>query len=283
MARKDIYSDKTLLEFLELDKKEPDLQVKQFLMVGQHTETRAIMDFAYWDKLKMMFLAVGDFSGMFEKGGFFGFGKKKEQGETAGTFAGYVQGKGDSKEIGDFHFQRQWWNNFANTCTACDWNEKLELLVCGESTGNLHFIKPNAEDTSKCDSIAVIKVHSDRIVKIIINESKKVVYSISEDRKFKVTNWEKKEITSEFEISSSRPNCMTLDQTSNLIFVGDNDGNAKVIDVAKHPPSCINSVKVKAKDPVVDIDRIGSLMLAASSESGKVSVYQFADPRDQVV
>lgn len=280
VARKDVYSDRTLLEFLELDMRNPELLTKPANLIGTHAETRSVLDFQYWEAQKLMFLALGDFSNILQKSGLFSFGKKKEPVETPGSFTAYLQGKKDSKEPGDFNFQKQWWINSQVPCTASDWSQKFCLLVVGDGGGTLKFIKPYDSNPMKYDEVSSIKVHNDRVIQVVFDEDKKVVYSIGEDRKFKATSWEKKSILNEFEVSAKRPNCMFVDRTARLAYVGDAEGNCRVIDLNKNPPSCINSIKIHQKDSVTSIDCSGSYLFAACHDSGKILAYSYPDPRD---
>jgi hypothetical protein len=281
VARKDIFSDKSLMEFLELDSRFPEVQNKPLMLVGSHTENRSIMDFQWWPQSKMLFLVVSDLSTFIAKTSLFSFGKKKETVTTTGSLSGYLQTKKEG-EIGDFHFEQQWWMNFPVAATALDWSPKMGIMVCGEDSGTLHFIKPSEADPKKYDELFFLKVHAERITRIIIDEDKKVVYSISEDRKFKETSIDKKRINNEFEVSSKRPNCMYVDKEQKVAYVGDAEGNVKVIDLAKNPPTCVNNIKVNAKDSISCIDVSGTQIFAACEATGKILVYTLSEPKNSV-
>lgn len=157
----------------------------------------------------MMYLSCGDTKTLMEKtGGLFSFGKKKEPTVSNGALVSYLQGKKDSKDIGDWNFEQQWSMNFPVASTAVDWSDKLGLLVVGEDSGTMHFIKPDQSNTMKYEEQFFIKVHNDRIIKLFIDSDKKLVYSIGEDRKFKEVSIDKKRVNNEFEVSGKRPNCM---------------------------------------------------------------------------
>ena len=98
--------------------------------------------------------------------------------------------------------------NFPVASTAVDWSDKLGLLVVGEDSGSMHFIKPDQSNTMKYEEQFFLKVHNDRIIKLFIDSDKKLVYSIGEDRKFKEVSIDKKRVNNEFEVSGKRPNCM---------------------------------------------------------------------------
>ena len=231
-----------------------------------------------------MFLGCGDTKTLLEKtGGLFSFGKKKDLASTTGALLSYLQGKKDAKDIGDWNFEKQWNMNFPVACTALDWSEKLSLLVVGEDSGHLHFIKPDQTNTMKYEEQFFLKVHTDRIVKIFIDSDKKLVYSIGEDRKFKEVSIDKKRINNEFEVSGKRPNCMQIDKDLKVAYVGDSEGNVKIIDLSKNPPTCVNNIKINSKGSVSAIDIGNNLVFSGCSESGKITVHHLAEPKSSVV
>ena len=270
------------MEFLELDMRAPSLLNKGPNLLGKHVETRSIMDLHYWEESKMMFLVNADLSGFIQKSGLFSFGKKKEPAQTPGNIAGYNPGKSDPSQIGDYNFMQQWWLNYPSASTRAVWAPRLGLLVVGEDSGMMHFLKPSPTNSLKCEEAFVLKVHSDRMTAIEVDEDKKVVYSVGEDKKFKVVDIDKKRLSSEFECSGKKINCMFVDKEAKIAYVGDAEGNVKVIDLAKNPPTCVNNIRVNNKDSVVAITLVNGLLFSACAESGKVYVHNVADPKNSV-
>lgn len=281
--RRDVFSEKTFSEFLELDQRVPTVLIKQPGLIGKHAESRCIYDFQYWSSQKMMFLSSGEATTFLQKtGGLFSFGKKKETAQASGALQAFIQGKKDSKDIGDWNFEQQWWLNYPVAATAIDWSEKLGLLVSAEDSGTLHFIKPNESNSMKYEEQFFLKVHNDRVIKLIIDDERKLVYSIGEDRKFKETSIEKKRVNNEFEVSGKRANCMQIDKELRIAYVGDSEGNVKIIDLAKNPPSCINNIKINSKDVVTALDTANNLIFTGCQDSGKITVHHMADPKSSV-
>lgn len=284
VLRKDIFSDKTLAEFLELDGRVPEVLAKQPGLLGKHAETRSVMDLQYWAAQKMLFLASSDTTSFLAKSSIFSFGKKKDPVQTIGALQAFLHGKKDSKDIGDWNFEQQWWMNFPMATTALSWSEASGLLILGEDSGTMHFIKPSDSNSTKYEETFFLKVHTDRIVKIVADEERKLVYSIGEDRKFKETSIDKKRVNIEFEVSGKRPNCMSVDLALRLAYVGDSEGNVKIIDLGKNPPTCINNIKVNSKDHVAGIDISGDgLIYSGCQDTGKITVHHLADPKSSVV
>ena len=270
------------MEFLELDSRVPGLLNKGPNLLGKHTETRCILDLHYWSESKMLFLVNADLSNFIQKSGFFSFGKKKEPAQTPGNIAGYIQGKSDATQIGDSKILQQWWMNYPSAVTKMSWAPKLGLLVVGEDSGMMHFLKPNAGNPLKCEEAFVLKVHGERLSAIEIDEERKQVYSVGEDRKFKVVDIDKKRVGSEFECSGKKINCMFVDKEIRIAYVGDAEGNVKVIDLARNPPTCINNIRVNNKDSIVAIHVTNNLVFSACGDSGKVYVHNLPDPKNSV-
>lgn len=270
------------MEFLELDSRAPSLLGVCPHLLGKHTETRSIMDLQYWEEVKMLVLVNSDLSNFIQKSGLFSFGKKKEPVQAAGNIAGYLQGKTDQTQIGDYNFKQQWLMNFPTVATKVVWCPKLGLIVCGEDSGFIHFLKPNATNTLKCEEVFPLKVHTERITAIEVDEDRKLSYSVSEDRKFKVVDIDKKKIINEFEVSSKKVNCMHIDKDLRVAYLGDAEGNVRIIDLAKNPPSCINNIKVNSKDSIIDVNVVSNIVFSACAESGKVFVHQLLEPKNPV-
>lgn len=271
------------MEFLELDTRTPALLITGPNLVGKHGESRSIMDIQFITEGKLLVLVNADLSGFIQKSGLFSFGKKKEAPQTPGNIAGYIQGKTDATQIGDYNFQQQWWMNYPSPATKALWCPKLELLICGEDSGMMHFLKPSLTNTLKCEEAFAIKVHSDRLTALAVDEEKRQAYSVAEDRKFKVIDVDKKRVSSEFEISNKKVTCMHVDTEGRLAFVGDAEGNVKVVDLAKNPPSCICSIKVTSKDSIVSLNLVNKVLYSACAESGKIFVHTIGDVRNAAV
>lgn len=279
MARQDIFSDTAFLEFLELEKKAPELQPKGLNLIGVHVDTRACVDFQYWIEKGVMFLSTGDQSSFLAKsGGFFSFGKKKEPSQTAGCLNTLIQIK-KAGEIGDYHFDKAWFMDFPVAAGSIDWCEESGTLYCAEDSGTIHSILPDVNNLMKYSAPTYLKVHTDKINKIIFDEGKKVLYSIGDDRKFKETNLDKKKILNEFEVSSKRPNCMFISKEQRVAYVGDAEGNVKIIDLNRNPPTCVNNIKANSKDSIVSIDVRSNLICCGCAETGKIPVYHLDDPK----
>lgn len=270
------------MEFLELDMRVPSLLNKGPNLLGKHAETRSILDLHFWSETKMLFLVNADLSNFIQKSGLFSFGKKKEPVQTPGNIAGYVAGKSDAGQIGDYNFMQQWWMNYPSASTKAAWSNQLGLLVVGEDSGMMHFLKPNAANPLKCEEAFVLKVHADRLTAIEIDDERKLVYSVGEDKKFKVVDIEKKRINSEFECSGKKINCMFVDRAIRIAYIGDAEGNVKIIDLGRNPPTCINNIRVNNKDSVVAITVSNNLVFSACGESGKVYVHSLPDPKSSV-
>lgn len=259
----------------------PILLNKAPSLQGCHVETRSILDLHYWKEANMLFLVNATLGNFIQKSGLFSFGKKKEPVQTPGSVAGYCQSIGDDTNA-DYGFKQQWWMNYPSPSTRAAWSSKLELLVCGEDSGMMHFLKPYSTNTAKCDELFVIKVHSERMTAIAIDEDRKLVYSVSEDRKFKVVDIEKKRVSSEFEISSKKVNCMHVDIVNRVAYVGDSEGNVKVVDLSKNPPTCANNIKITTKDSVVAVCLVKNQLYSACADTGKVFIHSLSDPSSAV-
>jgi WD40 repeat protein len=280
--RKDVFSEPSLMEFLELDTKVRSLLMKGPNLVGTHRETRSILDMHYWSEANMLMLVNADLSGFIQKSGLFSFGKKKEPTQTPGSVAGYCQSLPDDGQSADYNFKQQWWMNYPSASTRAVWSSKHGLLICGEDSGMMHFLKPCATNMLKCDELFVLKVHSDRMTSIAIDEERKLVYSVGEDRKFKVVDIDKKRVSSEFEISGKKVNCMHVDKESRTAYVGDAEGNVKVIDLSKNPPTCTNNIKVASKDSIVALNLVKNQLYSGCAETGKVFIHSLPDPTTSV-
>ncbi len=267
---------------MELDTRAPGLLNKGPSLLGKHSETRFVMDLHYWVESKMMFLVNADLSNFIQKSGLFSFGKKKEPTQTPGNIAGYIQGKLDASQIGDYNFTQQWWMNYPTAATKAAWAPNLGMLVVGEDSGMMHFLKPSPTNSLKCEEAFVLKVHTDRLAAVDIDEDRKLAYSVGEDKRFKVINIDKKRVDSEFECSSKKINCMYVDKEVKVAYVGDSEGNVKVIDLTRNPPSCVNNIKVNSKDSIVAVCVSGQLVFSACAESGKVHVHSLPDPKNSV-
>jgi len=227
-----------------------------------------------------MFVGTGDASSFLAKsGGFFSFGKKKEPALSPGCLVSLINGKKNPTDIGEYNFEKAWYMDFQHPAGTLDWCEATGTLLCAEDSGSIHMITPDDSNLMKYSAPIYLKVHSDRVNKIVYDETKKVIYSIGDDRKFKETSMEKKRIVNEFEVSSKRPNCLFVNKEVRVAFVGDGEGNVKIIDLARNPPTCINNIKASTKDAVSCLDVRSNLIFCGCAETGKIPVYFLEDPK----
>lgn len=281
VVRKDFFSDMTLIEFLELDTRSPELLNQGLNLVGRHTDARPIYDMQYWQEKNVLFVSTGESASLLAKtGGLFSFGKKKEPTKAAGSLVSMINGKKGPGDIGEYNFEKGWCMDFPVPSGPIDWSESTSTLYCGEDSGSIHCISVDADNLIKYSCPTMIKVHASRINKLYYDEGKKTVYSIGDDRKFKETSIEKKKILNEFEVSGKRPNCMFVEKDLRVAYVGDGDGNVKLIDLNRNPPSCINNIKANTKDSVSSIYVRNNLIFCACAETGKIPVYHLEDPKN---
>jgi WD40 repeat protein len=250
-------------------------------LIGKHTDVRACVDLQYWQAKGVMFLGTGDNTSFLAKsGGFFSFGKKKEPAQSPGCLVSLINGKKSPTDIGDYNFERAWFMDFQQPAGTLDWCEATGTLLCAEDSGSIHLITPDDSNLMKYSAPVYLKVHADRVNKIVYDETRKVIYSIGDDRKFKESSLEKKRIINEFEVSSKRPNCLFVNKEVRVAFVGDAEGNVKIIDLARNPPTCINNIKASTKDSVSCLHVRSNLIFCGCAESGKIPVYFLEDPKN---
>jgi len=180
------------LEFLDLQKS-TELITPNLANIGKFSDDkRAMMDFYDWTGQKMSFVLASELTSSITKGGLFGFGKKKATGGP-GLLMGLMPAKKETSGEG-FAFESLWKHEISHISTALAWSNKLGVLAVGNDSGQIQFIKPSSDNFLKFELLGEVKAYSDRIEALVIDEDKKLTYSISNDRKFKVCSIDKKAV-----------------------------------------------------------------------------------------
>lgn len=206
MVREDIYCKKEFLDFLEIEKEDPSMAVNQLEALAEIVNPQmgfrdgifklgnnfAITILHY---VKVTSRLDSYLSGIFKK-------KQKDTSdtkqeindkETVGLMQFLVRKKSTSPLITDY--EMHWQRKYKSQAICLAFSEPLMIIAVGLDNGDIECYKidGNNFENKEIDEFSLKKAHSGRVMKLIINDKGNKIYSIGEDKKFRVTNLKTKE------------------------------------------------------------------------------------------
>lgn len=257
------------------DQIEKPLALQSFLKIN-----RIPFSIHYELESEKLFVAAGDDVTLATKAkSLFGFGNKKAKEVPNGCISVYHRVEKKDGQVGAFLFDQDWTAPSPGAVSVCCYDKEGNRLLSGDGMGVLHLYGPDSSNSSQYVETHFAKLHEGRVEKAFLDPSTDLIYSIGADRKFKVFSIKKKSVVSEFEVSNKKPTDLLVDTKDGVAYVADLEGNVKIIDIVKSPPSCINNIKV-GKEPISCLDVSNHHIFAGCPESGKIVVNLFKNPRD---
>ena len=272
----DLYSDKYFLSFFELSKHRPDSVLNQITKKGQISHSRMGFREVYFSRTrKFYFAALSTTQPLARVNSYLNninlpWDNKEEQVESwIGTVEAWARVGVPNNE---YFYEMLWGVGFQAQAICLGFSETLRKLVVGLDNGVLVVIHLSDENPKHHAISVSSKVHSGRVMRLEINDSLKQVYSIGEDKSFKVFDIKQKTVMSELYLSQKKLTEMVVDFESKIAYVSDRGGSIHLVGLGSNPPNFLRSCRVSADSSIrsftVDFD-IG-MIFCACLEDGKV-------------
>ncbi len=296
-AREDMYCKKELIEFLDLERQQPSLQVSQITTLAEITHNKMGYRDAVFDLEHNYAVAVLHHTKVASRiDSYFNnlFAKKKATDEkadlddkvTVGVLQFLTRSKG-SKEITDF--EMLWQKKYTSQPICVAVSHKLGIIVVGFDSGDMcvySFNSSQPDDKKAVEESNLPKAHSGRVMKIVIDEKMERILSVADDKKFRVTSIKTKE--PEHALKSIFDKGLTdlcFSSHHQIGFVADAGNSIYIIDMSSNPPSQSQKVKIDCSGPIrgIDIDWDSGLIFVSSISDGIISILKTPDIADPVV
>lgn len=288
VSKTDVYGNALFVKFLELDSHKPELAINAIDCLGKITHrVHGFRDLVFTHDLSRYFSVTSDtkvssridsyitnLNMPWDK-------QEKDKGPLLplGNLEGFSK---DPKSSDRFAYERNWIKIYKSQAICCDYSEKLNIVAAGCDDGTVNVYQLNKDNIEDVVDVSTNKSHSDRVMRIIIDEAGERIYSIGEDKNFVVFDIKAKNVVSQFSCSKNKLTDMVIDTENKIAYVGDRGGLVIVIKIA-NPPTAKQSVRISAKGAAIRgmaADFASNLLFFVTHEDNSVHSYKIHTPSD---
>jgi WD40 repeat protein len=287
ISKVDVYANDNFVKFLELDEHKPELAMNSLEQVARITHMlMGYRDLKFTHDRKFYFSVTSDPNTVSRLDSYITNlnmpWDKKEHKDQVLLAVGNLEAWGRVKRGGDkYQYDRLWLKTFKSQAICLDFNEMLNLVAVGCDNGTLNLFQFNKDDPLKYTEITGDKIHTARIMNVIIDERANCVYTISEDRNFTIFDLKANCITSETVISTKKLTEMVVDFRNKIAYVADRGGSINVVYIGS-PPSAKQIVKTSSEGAIrgLEQDFMNKRIYCTCHDDGYLHAFRLVDPTD---
>ena len=147
---------------------------------------------------------------------------------SVGALEAWIQSK---KPDNQFTYDKLWLRNYKSQAITILWTQSLGLLAVGCDSGMLDIISVNVKTPAEYTEIYKEKVHTARIMGIAMDSTRKLVYTIGEDRFLRCLDLELLQVTSECKVSSHKLTSLKVNPEGQVAYIADRKGQIHIYDL----------------------------------------------------
>jgi WD40 repeat protein len=181
-----------------------------------------------------------------------------------------------------FYYERLYLKTFKSQAICLEFNEKLGLVAVGLDNGVISinlFERNNPHNTSE---VFGDKVHSGRVMRILVDERHGLLYSVGEDKYLRVLDLKSKVVVGEVYVSSKKPTEMVIDRASRIAYIADRNGSIVVVNLESNPPRVTQVVKTSSEGTIrgLEADFENKRLYCTCYDDGYIHTFKLFDPKD---
>jgi len=286
-TRVDVYSNEAFVQFLALDQHKPDATLNPMEVVGKISHLlMGYRDVFFTGGRKMYFSCSSDPHSVSRIDSYitnmempWNKAKKEEVILAVGNLEAWVK---VHRKTDDFYYERLWLKTFKSQAICMDYNQSSNLVAVGCDNGQVTIIQVNKSDQAKYTEIYDDKMHSARVMRLVIDDHHGCVYSIGEDKYLYVFDLQAKVLVHQVFISQKKLTEMIVDKKNRIAYIADRGGSIKVVSLHSSPPINKQSIKTSSNDSIrgLDADFENKKLFCCCYEDSYVYIYNITDPSD---
>ena len=288
VSKVDVYANQNFVRFLQLDEHKPELALNSLEQEARITHMlMGYRDIKFTHDRKFYFSVTSDPHSVSRLDSYITNlnmpWDKKEHKDQVLLAVGNLEGWGRVKKGGDrFHYDRLFLKTFKTQAICLDYNEMLSLIAVGGDNGSLNLFHWDKDDALKYTELYSEKIHTSRIMGVVIDERQECIYTISEDRNFSVFDLKAKSLVSETICSTKKLTEMVVDFRNKIAYVADRGGSIQVISLAASPPSVRQTVKTSSEGAIrgLEADFSSKRLYCTCHDDGYLHTFRLVDPSD---
>jgi len=234
---------------------------------------------------KYYFVACSDSSAVSRLDSYFAnfsfpWDKPKEQ-DNVSLAVGSLECWAKPAEGIDIAYERLWTKSLKSQAICFGFSEVLKLVAVGCDDGSVTILKLSDQAPTKFSDFYISRLHDSRVMKMVFDEKKNCLYSVSEDKFLKILNLSKKEVSYQLAASGLKPTAMEVDLKHRIAYVADCGGNIAVLTLATNPPmykQCFKAFPLACYIRALYIDFESGCLLASNFNDGMVTEFCILDP-----
>jgi len=302
VTRTDIISSDVFKRFLQLDNFAPEAVVQPPKHLGNlEGLVLGVRDFLYQPEEKLLFIAISDMSVASRVDSYvtnmkLPWEKDVPKGTlvTVGAVECYLQKEDIENEI---KFEKLWVKTSQSQVICMHWDQTSNNLLIGKDDGTLSILKVAADlsYTKYEEVLSDYKLHTSRIMGVYFDPISEYVYTVSEDKKFKVYNPRKESLvadiycgatisgndgTSSFGVGNVQLTGLAADRENKRLFITSRSGRVFIYDISPVIPEILHSFQAHTKGAIrgVFFDPIKNYLITANYDDGVLALIDLQKP-----
>jgi WD40 repeat protein len=196
---------------------------------------------------------------------------------TVGAVECYIQtGKEEIK------FDKLWTKTFQTQVICMVWDSAASSLIVGKDDGSLTALKVSADvNYIKYDEyLTVNKHHEKRIMGIHYDPITEYIYTIGEDKKFKVFDLSHNITVSDLSVGNALLSCLAGDRDNKRAFISNRSGQIFIYDISQKNPSLVHTIQAHQKGSIRGLyyDPFKNYLFSANYDDGTIAIIDLQKP-----
>jgi WD40 repeat protein len=246
--RKDIESNETFKNFLELDKHSPDLTYNAPTIVYENNELpQGIRDFTFFEEASIMYIVCCDMKIASRLDAYvtnvnLPWEKKTDAHISVGSVFAFkvVQDKNGGTQM----YEKLWAKSFPEQTGVVNFDKDDLVLQVGLDSGSIVFYKTSAESKYLVyDELCKIKPHNARVMGLAFDPKPGYIYSCGSDKKFMLSEINYLSNITEIAQSNAGYTNLQFDKPNERIFLTNEAGILSIFMTNTFPPTLVNVVQ----------------------------------------
>ncbi len=284
----DVYANQAFVRFLELDDHKPDLAINPLELTARITHMlMGYRDLYFSEDRKFYFSVTSDPSTVSRLDSYITnlnmpWDKKTEKDQVLLAVGNLEVWAKMKKGTDRFYYERLFLKTFKSQAICMDYNEKLGLIAIGLDNGFIAVFTFDRSDPTKIGELVNEKVHSARVMRIVLDERTGLMYSIGEDKFLKVMDIKSTTVISEVFVSTKKLTEMVVDKKNKIGYCADRGGSIIVVNLGSNPPRVGQVVKTSSEGAIrgLEGDFPNKRVYCSCLDDGYIHIFKLFDPID---
>lgn len=283
VLRKDIVSNETFKDFLELEKHSPELSYNSPTKISELADMPlGVRDFIYLKYENIIFMANSDMNIASRVDAYITnvnlpWEKKTDAHISVGAAFAY---KVIIDSNNEYSFDKLWAKSYPVQTGIINWDSESSTLSVGLDNGKIYFYKVSPDSNfMQYEELCELKPHTGRVMGIAFDFKTGYIYSCSSDKKFIVSEINFQESITEVTIGSHGFTNLVCDKKNERLFLSNEVGVVFVYSYSTYPPTLLNTIQTSSKESLrgIHVD-YRKFYIFTASQQGKICVLELGHP-----